>query len=137
MNYFLKIQEEHNREIERMAGVQTITPYHETSSTGISRSFSAKISVDLLAKLDVIKSCGLWGSKQHVVYDMVNSAVYDFYENSSQDIKDLLDKAGKDALDSVSDEDRAIAIYKNAPNSVKKDMTEKEFIKSFIESLAS
>jgi hypothetical protein len=113
MNNFLKIAKEHQEEMKRQE--EHIEPsyleYHEASSRGILKAINVRLPVDIIAKIDFIQTTGFWTSKQHVIYDMICSAVEDFYNDAGEHWGNIMDEAGKQALSSLPVTEKAAGIY--------------------------
>lgn len=103
MSSFLKILKKHQAEIDRMIEEQqhgNTMSYSMMQSMGMLKPFAVRLPVPLIAVLDEIASHGLWKSKQEMVYDMIQSAVSDFYDSASEETQKKCNEIQNKALDS-------------------------------------
>jgi hypothetical protein len=144
MNNFLKIAKEHQAELERLSKGQEIEAlsYFDAGNKGLLKTLSARLPVDVIAKIEFIQTTGFWSSKQEVIYDMVCSSVDDFYNESSEDWKITMDSVAKKALDSLNLVDKAKNLYQarvfptmtgEEIGSGGEGVTEDEFVKLYVE----
>lgn len=120
MSRFLKILQKHQAEIDRMIEEQqhgNNMSYSMMQSMGMLKPFAVRLPVPLIAVLDEIESHGLWKSKQEMVYDMIQSAVSDFYDSAPEETQKKCTEIQNKALDSwgAKNKHKVVNAFSKAP----------------------
>lgn len=90
MSHFLKVLEKHQAELERLIEQHGNGPsmsYSMMLAFGMLKPFAVRLPEPLIVVLDEMLKHGMWHSKQEMVYDMIQSAMLDFFDSCPEETR--------------------------------------------------
>jgi hypothetical protein len=104
MTRFYKEVERYQEEIKRLQEEGAELPYALMRTMGILKPFTVRLPMTTLAQLDELAAYGPWESKQEMVFKMIDSAIREFLDSSSEVTVKQFQKASEKSLEQWKEE---------------------------------